>query len=178
MKIGVFVGSFDPVHVGHTNVINYLIDKNVVDKVMVIATGNYWNKQNATDLKVRLKMLEFIKNDNVIIDNKHNGLSYTYQILDALEREYKNDEFYLIIGADNANTLDRWMKYEELIKRPIIVVARDDIKVRLKGDNVMVINENFGNVSSTNVRKNPKTSNKILNKMVYDYIIKNNLYKG
>lgn len=176
MKIGVFVGSFDPVHVGHTNVINYLIDKNVVDKVMVIATGNYWNKQNVTDLKVRLKMLEFIKNDNVIIDNKHNGLSYTYQILDALEREYKNDEFYLIIGADNANTLDKWMKHEELMKRPIIVVARDDIKIKLKGDNVIIINENFGNVSSTKIRNDVDGHKGYLNRDIYNWIKKNNMY--
>ncbi len=67
MKIGVFVGSFDPVHKGHTNIINYLINKKIVDKILVIATGNYWHKQNITDLKIRLEMLEFIKNNHIHI---------------------------------------------------------------------------------------------------------------
>ena len=105
MKIGVFVGSFDPVHRGHTDIINYLINKKIVDKVLVVATGNYWDKQNITILKKRLDMLDFISNKNIIVDKKHNDLSYTYQILNALKNENKNNKFYLVIGADNANYL-------------------------------------------------------------------------
>lgn len=176
MKIGVFVGSFDPVHTGHINVINHLINHHVVDKVMVVATGNYWQKQSLTDLKMRLEMLNYIKSDSVIIDDKHNGLSYTYQVLDALEKEFPEDEFYLIIGADNANTLSKWKHYEALMKRKIIVVNRGHHKIRLTGKNVIIINENFGDVSSTDIRRNPKANMDKLDKMVYKYITENNLY--
>lgn len=176
MKIGVFVGSFDPVHNGHTNVMNYLVDEKVVDKVLVIATGNYWDKQNITDLSVRLQMLELIKNDNIIIDKKHNKLEYTYQILNALKQENPNDKFYLVIGADNANTLYKWKCYDEIIKNGIIVVGRDDIKINLNVSNLIVINKNFGNISSTKIRKHTDDYKEYLNKDVYEYIKKNQLY--
>ena len=177
MKIGVFVGSFDPVHIGHTNVINYLIDKKIVDKVLVIATGNYWDKQNITDLKKRLDMLDLIKKDNIIIDKTHNNFKYTYQILNALKKEYKNEELYLVIGADNANTLHKWKHYNEIIQNGIIVVGRDNIKVNLKTNKLIFIDKNFGNIASTKIR-NDVLNNKIyLDDLVYNYIIENNLYE-
>lgn len=176
MRIGVFVGSFDPVHNGHTNVMNYLVDKKVVDKVLVIATGNYWDKQNITDLNIRLQMLDLIKNNNILIDKKHNKLEYTYQILNALKEENPNDEFYLVIGADNANTLYKWKCYDEIIKNGIIVVGRDDIKINLDLPKLIVINKNFGNISSTKIRKYTDDYKEYLNKNVYEYIKKNGLY--
>lgn len=177
MKIGVFVGSFDPVHNGHTNVMNYLVDEKIVDKVLVIATGNYWDKQNITDLKVRLQMLDFIKNDNILIDRKHNKLEYTYQILNALKKDNPEDTFYLVIGADNANTLYKWKNYEDILKNKIIVVNRNNIPISLTGDNIIVIKKSFGDVSSTKIRNNVVESKELLTEKVYNYIIGNKLYK-
>lgn len=176
MKIGVFVGSFDPVHNGHTNVMNYLVDEKIVDKVLVIATGNYWDKQNITDLKVRLQMLDLIKNDNILIDRKHNKLEYTYQILNALKKDNPEDTFYLVIGADNANTLYKWKRYDKIIENGIIVVGRDDIKISLNLPKLIVINKNFGNISSTRIRKHTDNYKEYLNRNVYEYIKKNGLY--
>lgn len=177
MKIGVFVGSFDPVHIGHANVMNYLINEKIVDKVLVIATGNYWNKQNITNLNDRLNMLDCIKNDNIIIDRKYNKIEYTYQILESLNKENKEDEFYLVIGADNANTLYKWKCYNKIIQNGIIIVARDDIKIDLKSNKLIVINKNFGNISSTNIRNNIEKYKDFLDIKVYNYIIKNKLYE-
>ena len=178
MKIGVFVGSFDPVHIGHTNVMNYLIDEKIVDKVIVIATGNYWHKQNITNLNDRLNMLEFIKNDNITIDKENNKIKYTYQILEKLKEEQPNDEFYLVIGADNANTLYKWKCYKKIIENGIIVVARDNIKINLKIDNLIIINKNFGYISSTNIRSNLEEYKDFINEKVYNYIIRNKLYES
>lgn len=176
MKIGVFVGSFDPVHNGHTNVMNYLIDNKIVDKVLVIATNNYWDKQNITALKIRLDMLDFIKSDNIIIDKRHNNVEYTYQILNTLKEENSSDDYYLVIGADNANTLHKWKNYNELIKNTIIVVKRNDIKINLDIPKIITINKNFGDISSTMIRNNISQNKYFLNEMVYNYIIKNRLY--
>ena len=46
MKIGVYVGSFNPVHKGHIKIVNHLIKNKYVDKVLVIPTGNYWDKND------------------------------------------------------------------------------------------------------------------------------------
>ncbi len=176
MKIGVFVGSFDPVHKGHTNIINYLINKKIVDKILVIATGNYWHKQNITDLKIRLEMLEFIKNNNIIIDKKHNNLAYTYQILKSLKKENPSDEFYLVIGADNANTLVNWKHFYELTKYGIIIIKRDNIKINLKTDKSIVVNKNFESISSTKIRNDVTKWKDFLDENIYHYIKEHKLY--
>ena len=49
MRLGIYVGSFNPVHNGHLKVIHYLLDHDLVDKVFVLATPNYWNKQDLND---------------------------------------------------------------------------------------------------------------------------------
>ena len=181
MKIGVFVGSFDPIHNAHTNLVNYLIDKKIVDKVIIIATGNYWDKQNITDLNKRLDMLELIKNDNIIIDRKYNHYKYTYQILNDLSKYYNKDKLYLIIGSDNANTLYKWKNYEEILKYGIIVINRDNIKVNLSGNNIIMINKTFGSISSTQIRniistKKYELLEDKLDKKVINYIKNNRLY--
>ena len=182
MKVGVFVGSFDPIHNAHTNLVNYLIDKKFVDKVIVIATGNYWDKQNITDLSKRLDMLEMIKNENIIRDKKYNHIEYTYQILESLSKDYPNDKFYLIIGSDNANTLHKWKNYKTILKYGIIVINRDDLQVNLKCENLIIVSKSFGSISSTKIRNliksgDYKSLEDIMNKNVIEYIKLNNLYR-
>ena len=63
MKLGLYVGSFNPVHNGHIKVINYLLDNDLVDKVIVLPTPNYWDKQNLLDLKTRVEMLKIIERE-------------------------------------------------------------------------------------------------------------------
>ena len=90
MKIGIFVGSFNPVHKGHIKIVKHLIENKYLDKVIIIPTGNYWNKQNLIDIDDRINMLKFYQNDSIIIDNKLNNLTYTYEIMNELKREYEN----------------------------------------------------------------------------------------
>ena len=59
MKIGVYVGSFNPVHKGHMKIVKHLIKNNYLDKVIVIPTGAYWDKQNLIDINDRISMLKF-----------------------------------------------------------------------------------------------------------------------
>ena len=54
MKIGVYVGSFNPVHKGHIKIANYIVDNNLVDKLLIIPTQNYWGKNNLISLQDRI----------------------------------------------------------------------------------------------------------------------------
>ena len=85
MKLGIFVGSFNPVHEGHIKVANYLLDNNYVDKVLMLATPNYWDKQDLIDLKHRVNMLRFYETNNIVVDDIHNTYPYTYQVLRELK---------------------------------------------------------------------------------------------
>ena len=77
MRIGVFVGSFNPVHEGHIKVANYLLENDYVDKVLILPTPNYWDKQDLIPVRHRYKMLKFY-------DDKR------YQIASIFTLEQKN----------------------------------------------------------------------------------------
>ena len=185
MKIGVFVGSFNPVHKGHIKISNYILD-NYVDKLIMIPTGNYWDKVDLIDIKDRINMLKNYETDKLIIDDKLNDLEYTYQVINELKKQYKNDELYLIIGADNIVNFDKWKNYQELLKIGFIIYKRDNIdidyyldKLNKKDDAIIINNVDSIDISSTKIRellKNNGNVNDYVDKEVLEYIKKNNLY--
>ena len=69
MKIGVYVGSFNPVHKGHIKIANYIVDNNLVDKLLIIPTQNYWGKTNIISLQDRVNMLKKYETSRIIIDS-------------------------------------------------------------------------------------------------------------
>lgn len=185
-RIGVFVGSFDPVHKGHTHIINYLLENNYLDKVIVIPTGAYWDKSLSASLEDRINMLKFFENDKVEILTQYNNLEYTYMIFEELEKVYPASYLYLIIGADNIVEFDKWKNYEQLLKHKIIVVNRNNINIDEyiekfdKRENLIVVN-NFDSIpiSSTEIRQNVDNQDvkKYIDDRVYKYIKDNNLYQ-
>ena len=180
MKLGIFVGSFNPVHEGHIKVANYLINNHYVDKVLMLATPNYWDKQDLIELKHRVNMLRFYETQNLIVDDIHNKEPYTYQVLRLLKKDYPNDELYLIIGADNIINLDKWKNIGEILENKIIVVNRDNLDIYQYLDKFpkeqFVIIPSFPNieVSSTEIRNGDY---KYLKKEVKEYINQHRLYR-
>ena len=186
MKIGVYVGSFNPVHLGHTKIVNYLLE-NYLDKIIIIPTGNYWDKMDLVSIQDRINMLKIFENDKIIIDTKNNNILYTYEILNNLKNKYNN--LYLIIGADNIINFDKWKNYEELLTYNLVIINRDDINIKYylnklnKKDNY-IITETLPNIdiSSTYIRKCIKDNdykeleNKV-DKRVLNYIEEKKLYK-
>ena len=188
MKVGIYVGSFNPPHKGHIKIVNHLIN-NYLDKVIIIPTGNYWDKNNLVSINDRISMLKYYENENIIIDTKNNNIEYTYQILEKLSKEYKEDKLYLIIGADNIISFDKWKNYEDILKYNLIILNRANIDIikylyKLnKKDKYLIINDlpNI-DISSTMIRNKIKDSDtkdilKLIDKDIYEYIEKNNLYK-
>lgn len=187
MKLGVYVGSFNPPHNGHKKIIDHLINK-YLDKVIVTATGNYWNKTNLIDVFDRIMMLKKIQNDNIIIDEENNNVEYTYQILENLHKKYNQDELYLIIGADNLVKFNEWKNFETILNYNIIIMNRDNINSEyyLKKHNIRkaIIIRDFPlqDISSTTIRKLIKekdytTCEKYVDKEILNYIIENKLFK-
>ena len=181
MKLGVYVGSFNPVHKGHIKIVNYLLTNKYLDKVLIVPTLNYWDKTNLVSITDRINMLNFFKSDKIIIDNKHNHLIYTYELLQELEKVY-NDTLYLIIGADNIINFNKWKNYEKLLNYPIIIMNRDNIDIykyiEKYPNNKFIVIDNYPyiKISSSIIRNN--LNSKFLDKRVLDYIKKNNLYRG
>ena len=184
MKIGVYVGSFDPIHIGHIKVMDYLIENNYLDKIIILPTAGYWDKKILTDVDVRCEMIKKIKRDYLIVDNVNNRFQYTYQVLDALNNIYKDDELFLIMSADNIISFDKWMKYDEILtNNKVIVLNRDNIDILKyvnnykQKDRFIIIQEYpFIKISSTTLRN--KIDKDYLDPLVYEYIIENKLYNN
>ena len=180
MRLGVYVGSFNPVHIGHIDVVNYLINKKYVDKVLIVPTLNYWNKFNLIDIHHRINMLKIFENKNIKIDNKNNKYIYTYELLNKLKKEY-DDELYLIMGADNIIEFDKWKNYKEILNYKIIIVNRNNIDInkyikKYNSNNFITVdNYEYIDISSTEIRDN--LNSKYLDKKVRDYINRNNLFR-
>lgn len=180
MRLGIYVGSFNPVHVGHIHVVNYLLENNYVDKILLLPTPSYWDKTNLLDMNDRINMLKVYENDKVIVDTKHNNYPYTYQVLNSLKKDYKDDELYLIIGSDNIEKFDLWEHVDEILENKVIVVKRDDTDIekytsKFNTNNFIIVNEFKPiDISSSRIRNNKDYN--YLDKEVYNYIKENNLY--
>lgn len=187
MKIGIYVGSFNPPHKGHIKIANHLIS-NYLDKIIIIPTGNYWNKFDLIDIQDRINMLKLYKNEKIIIDEKNNNIEYTYQILNILSNEYKEDELYLVLGADNIINFDKWKNYKEILKYNLIILNRANINIIKylnnfnKKDKYIIVNDlpNI-DISSTMIRNKIKNKEddllKYLDSDVYEYIKLKKIYQ-
>ena len=180
MKLGVYTGSFNPVHNGHIAVVNYLLDNNIVDKVLMVPTCAYWDKKDLVDVYDRIQMLNFFKTDNILIDDKHNNIPYTYLLMRELKEEY-NDNLYLIMGADNIINFDKWDNYQELLNYKIIIMNRNNIDInyyiqKYNTSNFIVLNDYpYIDISSTEIRNNLDNNN--IDDKVLNYIKEHKLYR-
>lgn len=189
MRLGIYVGSFNPVHKGHKHVMEYILDNQYVDKVIVIATGNYWDKVDMISIQDRINMLSFYEKENIIINRDLNAIPFTYQVLENLQKQYPNDQLYLIIGADNLPKFHLWKQVNTILKHHILVLQRNDMNMdtyiqnfKQKNQFIMVKDFQYFNISSTEIRKaielgNVKNLETYLDKDILEYIIKNGLYQ-
>lgn len=173
------MGSFNPPHKGHIKLVRYLLKKRIVDRVLIVPTLNYWDKNDLVDIKDRINMLSFYANDNIIIDGKHNNLIYTYELVKEIEKLYPNSKLSIIIGADNVVNLDKWKNYQELIKYHFIIMNRNNIDIhkyldKMNGNFTIISDYPYLDISSTIIRK--EKNGKYLDKKVLNYIRDNNLY--
>ena len=180
MKLGIYIGSFNPVHKGHIDVVNYLLINNYVDRVLIVPTLGYWDKQDLVPIGDRINMLKFFENDKIKIDEEHNNYPYTYLLMRALSRDY-DAELYLIIGADNVIDFHKWKNYQELLRYKIIVMNRDEIDIdscieKYHSNNFIVARGyKYKDISSSEIRNN--LDSKYLDSKVLKYIKDNNLYR-
>ena len=179
MRIGVFVGSFNPPHDGHFKVAKHLIETDIVDKVLLLPTPNYWDKNNLVNVEDRVNMLKFYEDKNIIVDSIHNNFPYTYQVLRSLKNDYPNDQLYLIIGSDQLEKFHLWKNKDEILENKIIVLKRIEIvpnPLLKEYENKFIYLNDYNpiNISSTEIR-NGNYNN--IDKRVVEYIKDHNLYE-
>lgn len=199
MKIGIFGGAFNPVHKGHIQLAQNYFDKLALDKMLFVPTAvpPHKTSQHLAPEKVRLDMLKIAVKDKSYfeisdIEFKRQGKSYTYDTLTLLEEMYPNDEFFLIIGADQFLSFDKWYRWQDILQKvTLCTCAREDENEKrkilefsneldgLKKDRFFLLDVPVLKLSSSEVREKIKNNinvSDLLPKGVYEYIVKEGLY--
>lgn len=190
MIIGIYGGSFDPIHTGHALVANFVSQCNIVDEVWIMVSRKNPLKINntyASDLQ-RIEMAELIAKDCrktkvTDIELTLPSPSYTIDSLNELKKRYPQHKFKLIIGSDALENFPNWRNYKEILREyGIIVYPRPGYPLPEKEkDGMTFLNgaPEFG-ISSSLVREYLASGwniNFFVPLTVSQYIIKNNLYK-
>ncbi|MBQ9651848.1 MAG: nicotinate-nucleotide adenylyltransferase [Prevotella sp.] len=189
MLIGLFGGSFNPVHKGHVSLARNLLAREHLDEVwFMVSPQNPLKKQtDLADDNDRLNMVRLaLENEKGLkacdYEFHLSRPSFTWNTLEALRRDYPGDEFVLLIGADNWCNIDRWARYEEIISNyRIIVYPRDGYPVDTTQlpTTVRMVDTPLYNVSSTEIRQRlaaGKSVTRLIDKSVASYITRNRLY--
>lgn len=132
MKIGLFSGSFNPIHLGHTRLAQYVLDHTPLDEVWLVVSPNNPLKaaSGLLDEQLRLQMAEAATRElpHIRCSDIEFGLpkpNYTVQTLRALNERYPEHEFALIIGEDNMDIFDKWRDYDYILAHyPVYVYPR------------------------------------------------------
>jgi nicotinate-nucleotide adenylyltransferase len=189
IRTGIFGGTFNPIHLGHLALANYLCEENWVDELWFLITPQNPFKQEQTllDNHLRMKMVEaaiagyprFKASDFEFTLPRP---SYTVTTLQKLSETYPDREFVLIIGADNWAAFDKWKSPEEILQNHrILVYPRPgyEINPHELPAQVKAVNTPLLEISSTFIRESIASGKDIryfLHPEVYRFIKQHQLY--
>lgn len=198
MKIGLMGGTFNPIHLGHLLISEYIRENFPLDIIIFIPSGNPPHKDldHVIDAHHRYNMVNLAIKDNPYftisdIEIKRSGKSYTIDTIDEIKKSFPNDSIYFIIGGDSLYNLTTWKDYRSLFnKTSFILIDRHGIEENKMINYIKELKEEFGanidyidgpqiEISSTNIRKNlinNKSIKYMVTNEVEDYITNNRLY--
>lgn len=187
MKIGLFGGTFDPIHIGHMILMENVINNLDLDKIYVLPNSNPPHKleNKKTALNLRLKMVNEAIKDNPKLeindyDYRDNEIHYTFDTINYFKKSYPNDEIFFIMGEDSFLDIEKWRNYKEILKENLIIFKRYSNKnfsliskinqVRKYNKNIYLIDNIALDISSTLIRNLVK-ENKSIRYLVNDEVI-------
>lgn len=192
-KTGLFFGSFNPIHIGHLILANYILENSDMQELwFVVSPQNpFKDKKSLLNDHNRLDMVELaIKNyPKMRASNVEFSLpkpSYTIDTLTYLHEKYPNHQFALIMGEDNLEGLPKWKNAELLVERHQIIVyprifeGEKKDSDYLQHENIFMINAPIIELSATQIRdmiKQGKNVRPMLPPEVFDYLDRSSFYK-
>ena len=190
--IGLFGGTFDPVHIGHLSLAESFLNNEVLDELWIIPSPNppHKTEKQITAYEHRYRMLElaFADQERVNISDVEQRLpqpTYTVQTIQYLKQKYPQVQWYLCIGEDSLADFESWYKPDKIAEQcKLLVAERPGTKDQIDNRFVKVaryIEHKPVDVSSSDLRKklaaNGKPSDMLIPQPVMEYIEENNLYK-
>lgn len=177
-KVGIFGGSFNPIHTGHIALAKSLCQQAGLDEVWLMVSPMNPFKKEATDLltdKLRLEMAEQAIADEPKLKACDYEFhmpkpSYTWHTLQALSQDFPHVSFTLLIGGDNWASFAKWFHHEDILSHyPIVVYPRKGCDIGKVPSGVTIVETPLLNISSTEIRQRIKEG-KSIHGMVPDSI--------
>lgn len=191
MKIGLFFGSFNPIHIGHLIIANHLVEYTDLQEVWFVVTPHNPHKKKATLLDdyqrlhmVRLATEPYLHLKASDIEFKLPQPNYTIHTLAHLEDKFPQHEFSLIMGADNLSQIHSWKNGDLLLERySIYVYPRVDGAEKSKEafpDSVFYVDAPIVELSATQIRsmlRENKNIRPLVPIEVHEYLEQNAFYR-
>ena len=201
MNIGLYFGTYNPIHVGHLIIANHMVDYTELDQVWLVVSPQNPLKSKASLLadyhRLALVRVAIESNNKLKASNIEFDLpkpSYTVDTLTYIQEKHPDHVFSLIMGEDNLRTLHKWKNYEQLLENHSIFVypraLTEQERVEQKDD---TINHNFKHhpnitmcdapvmkVSASFIRKaiqEKKDVRYLLSDAVYNYVTEMHFYE-
>ncbi|TVR80667.1 MAG: nicotinate-nucleotide adenylyltransferase [Saprospirales bacterium] len=190
-KTGLFFGSFNPIHIGHLIIANFMVTKTDLEEIwLVVSPHNPFKKKSSlAPERDRQHLVELAVNDNALLRCSDIEFylpqpSYTIDTLVHLREKFPTKSFSLIMGADNLRHIHKWKNAEILVENYEIYLYNrpgyDVEMLQLPPKKLRVFESPQIAISSTYIReclKNGHSARYLLPEPVYNYLLEHNLYK-
>ena len=188
MKIGILGGTFNPIHMGHLIMAEEVLQKIGLAKVIFVPTNMPPHKEDGEIIPAvyRLKMLRLAISGNPHfsvsdIEIKRGNLSYTIDTIKELNKIYRGNELYFIIGSDLFKYLNEWKDLKEIIALvKFIVATRPGYPLENLPDYMTTINIRAVDISAFQIRqciKQNRSFRYLVPEAVWHYVLKKKIYK-
>lgn len=191
MQIGLYFGSFNPVHNGHLIIANHIAEYGGVEKIWFVVSPQNPLKETRSLLNEydRLHLVKLAISDNERfhasdIEFRLPRPSFTIDTLTYLKEQFPQHQFKLIMGSDSFQNISRWKNYELLLRdHALLIYSRPGFEIspsQLNGHNVQLLQAPLLEISSTYLRtqiKNKKSIRYLTPDAVADYILDNRYYQ-
>lgn len=192
MKVGLFFGSFNPIHIGHLVIAGYMLEFTDIEELWFVVSPHNPLKdiKDLADDEQRLKMVELATENHLpkmqvcSIEMDLPKPSYTIDTLKILKEKHPEKSFVIIMGSDSIDTIEKWKDYQNLLKDNTIYVyprLGSDTKIIEQKYPVTIVNAPVIEISSTFIRKCIGVSRDVsylLPEKVDRYIKKHGIYKN
>jgi len=189
-KVGLFFGTFDPIHVGHERIAKYFLER-YFDEIWFVITPLNPDKinENLTDQSIRLEMSKIFCGDqekfkSCNIEFNLPKPNYTADTLVELKKKYPDLNFGIIMGEDNLIGLETWKNFNKILEGKIYVYPRinkHNINANLKDHPSVIFSDApVMKISSSEIRRvivQNGDYQKLVPKQISKHILNNNLYK-
>lgn len=178
MKRCIFGGAFDPVHLGHIQIVEYLIKLNF-DEIIILPTYDSTYKKISANYEARIKMCELLVKDSRVkiskIEKKINS-SFMIDVLNIVD----DPNITLVIGSDQAKYFDQWKDYQNILEKCNVIVYNRLGTTFNNKFNFDVYNVPIKSISSTQIRKkleNKENISGLVDEKIEKYIREEKLYQ-